>query len=87
MALNFPISPKASDNLSSWEAWASQLTRALETQQKLNPSMPCNSINYQLTDVSVNRNYSVSAGQLSVSVVANVLGTLMQDLRRGGIIG
>ena len=87
MAIGFPTPPRASDNPSSWEAWASQLTRALETQQKLNPSMPCNSTNYQLTDVSVNRNYSVSAGQLAVSVVANALGTLIRDLRQGGIIG
>jgi len=88
MSLLFPKPPKAeNDELGSWEKWATEIIRVLEFQQRLTPAMPCNSTNYQLTDVSVNRNYSVSAGQLSVSVVANALGTLIRDLRQGGIIG
>ena len=42
---------------------------------------------YVISNVSVNRTYDVSVGQISVSVVANALGTLLQDLKLKGIIG
>jgi hypothetical protein len=63
-------------------AW-SQLIRNLELRDNQSASQEP----YVISNVSVNRTYDVSAGQISVSVVANALGTLLQDLKLKGIIG
>jgi len=67
-------------------AW-SQLIRNLEQRDNQSNIQAASQQPYVLSNVSVNRTYDVSAGQISVSVVANALGTLLQDLKLKGIIG
>lgn len=67
-------------------AW-SQLVRNLEQRDNQSNIQAASKEPYVLSNVSVNRTYDVSAGQISVSVVANALGTLLQDLKLKGIIG
>ena len=67
-------------------AW-SQLIRNLELRDNQSNIEAASQEPYVISNVSVNRTYDVSAGQISVSVVANALGTLLQDLKLKGIIG
>jgi hypothetical protein len=67
-------------------AW-SQLIRNLELRDNQSNIEAASQEPYVISNVSVNRTYDVSVGQISVSVVANALGTLLQDLKLKGIIG
>tara|TARA_R110000782_G_scaffold62919_1_gene129107 strand:- start:103 stop:390 length:288 start_codon:yes stop_codon:yes gene_type:complete len=67
-------------------AWA-QLIRNLELRDNQSSIEAASQEPYVISNVSVNRTYDVSVGQISVSVVANALGTLLQDLKLKGIIG
>jgi hypothetical protein len=67
-------------------AW-SQLIRNLELRDNQSNIDAASQEPYVISNVSVNRTYDVSVGQISVSAVANALGTLLQDLKLKGIIG
>ena len=82
MSVRYPSPPNIEDD--RLRRWADDLIRALEAQQRSNPDMPVNSVNYQLTNVSILRNFDVSAG---ATTVEKVLATLLQDLQRGGVVG
>jgi|TARA_R110000751_G_scaffold83262_1_gene167190 uncharacterized protein YfaP (DUF2135 family) len=84
--VRYPGPPVNSSQTEMASVW-SQLIRTLEMRDSMSNLAGASQEPYIVSNVSVNRTYDVSAGQISVSVVANALGTLLQDLKLKGIIG
>ena len=86
MLFRYPDPPaSASEDIKA--AW-SELIRLLELRDSLTFSGPANPTSslYTITNVSANRTFDVSAGQVNTSVVANALGTLLYDLNTKGYL-
>ena len=83
--VRYPGAPRNStpEMIAAW----SQLIRTLELLDNQSNIQAASQSPYVISNVSVNRTYDVNAGEISVSVVANTLGTLLQDLKLKGIIG
>ena len=83
--VRYPVAP-ATESSEMKGTWA-QLIRNLELRDNQSNIEAASQEPYVLSNVSVNRTYDVNIGEISVSVVANALGTLLQDLKLKGIIG
>ena len=66
------------------QRWANQLTRQLE-QNISSTNLAASSSRYTVTNVTIDR--TLDADSTSTAELADVLGTLINDLRERGVIG
>lgn len=66
------------------QRWANQLTNQLE-QNLAATNLAASSARYSVTNVTLDREYD--ADSTSTAEIADVLGTLITDLRERGVIG